>query len=86
MMKAQLRYLGSAPHIARSFTVPQTLSLPISPPGKKMGSTTKLSVEKAISPAPDIIAPSLSAFSAGFENAGTIMFSISREVFFPPLP
>ena len=36
-----------APAIARSFTVPKTASLPISPPGNSSGVTTKLSVVKA---------------------------------------
>ena len=38
---------GRAPPTARSLTVPHTASLPISPPGKMSGSTTKLSVVKA---------------------------------------
>ncbi len=42
---AQVRPRGSvAPIIARSFTVPQTASRPMSPPGKKMGCTTWESV------------------------------------------
>ena len=39
-----------APQTARSFTVPQTASRPMSPPGKKGGVTTYPSVVKAISP------------------------------------
>ena len=35
-----------APDIATSLTVPFTASSPISPPGKKIGSTTNESVEK----------------------------------------
>ena len=46
-MKPALKYSGLAPAIARSLTVPQTASVPISPPGKKSGLTTKLSVVKA---------------------------------------
>ena len=84
MMRARLRYFGSAPHIARSFTVPQTLSLPMSPPGKNSGLTTKLSVEKA-SP-PSSTAPSPRLFSAAFPRAGTIISSISAAVFLPPEP
>ena len=86
MISAQLRNFGSAPHMAMSFTVPQTASFPMSPPGKKSGSTTKLSVEKASVPHPGIRAPSPSTSSAGFENPGRIYCSIRREVFFPPLP
>jgi hypothetical protein len=41
------RKSGSAPHMARSFTVPCTAREPMSPPGKKTGFTTKLSVVKA---------------------------------------
>jgi len=37
IMKDALRYKGLAPLIARSFTVPQMASLPMSPPGKKIG-------------------------------------------------
>ena len=85
-MKDRLRYFGSAPQTARSLTVPQTESLPMSPPGKNRGSTTKLSVEKASLPAPSTTAPSPSASRAGFENAGTSSCSIRRAVFFPPLP
>ena len=40
MMREREMYSGRAPDIARSFTVPQTASLPMSPPGKKIGSTT----------------------------------------------
>ena len=84
MMRARLRYFGSAPHMARSFTVPQTQSLPISPPGKNSGSTTKLSVEKAS--CPSSIAPSPRAFSALLPSSGIIISSMSAAVFLPPLP
>ena len=40
--------MGRAPLIARSLTVPLMASLPMSPPGKKIGSTTYESVVKAI--------------------------------------
>ena len=39
-MKAALSHAGRAPDIARSFTVPLTASVPMSPPGKKAGRTT----------------------------------------------
>ena len=85
-MKDRLRYFGTAPQTARSFTVPQTASLPMSPPGKKSGSTTKLSVEKASFEAPSRIAPSPRASRAGLAKAGSSSSSIRRAVFFPPLP
>ena len=86
MIRLQLRYIGTAPHMATSFTVPQTASLPMLPPGKNSGSTTKLSVEKASSSPPGMTAPSPRLFSASLAKRGTISFSIRREVFFPPLP
>jgi hypothetical protein len=46
-MKPDGEASGRAPHMARSLTVPQTARLPMSPPGKKSGLTTKESVEKA---------------------------------------
>ena len=85
-MKEQLKNFGTPPHMAMSFTVPQTESLPMSPPGKKMGSTTKLSVENTSFSAPSSTAPSPSSLKAGLSSAGRIMRSMSREVFFPPLP
>jgi hypothetical protein len=39
-MNAVDRYSGSAPDIARSFTVPLTARSPIEPPGKNSGRTT----------------------------------------------
>ena len=47
MMKAADSHSGRAPPTARSFTVPQTASLPMSPPVNSSGVTTKLSVVKA---------------------------------------
>ena len=84
IISASERYFGSAPHIARSFTVPQTASLPMSPPGNSSGVTTKLSVEKA-SP-PGSRAPSPSASSALLPKAGSISSSMSELVFRPPEP
>ena len=86
MIKEQLKYFGSAPHMLRSFTVPQTESLPISPPGKNRGLTTKLSVEKTSFSPPDTMAPSPNSRRAGLSSRGRISFSIRRAVFFPPLP
>ena len=84
MTSASERYFGSAPHMARSFTVPQTASLPMFPPGNSSGVTTKLSVEKASPPSSS--APSPRALSASFPKAGSMSSSISAEVFRPPLP
>ena len=50
MTKAQVRYIGLAPMQARSLTVPQIDSLPISPPGNSAGETIKPSVDIAILP------------------------------------
>jgi hypothetical protein len=47
MMKAAESQRGRAPPTAKSFTVPQTASVPMSPPGNSTGVTTKLSVVKA---------------------------------------
>ena len=58
IIKLNERYLGVAPHIAKSLTVPFTASSPIFPPGKKIGETKKLSVEKAVLPCRSIKAPS----------------------------
>ena len=77
----RLRYLGLPPAMQTSLTVPQTHSLPMSPPGKSHGDTTKLSVEKTSCPEPGRTAPSPSAWSAGFSKAGRRMESISSEVF-----
>src|SRR6185437_451825 len=81
------RYPGRAPHIARSLTVPWTASLPISPPGKKIGFTTYESVLKAsFALFKENTAPSCNDSSNGFRNAGRIMRSINRCVILPPLP
>ena len=37
MMRARERNRGTAPETTRSFTVPLTASVPMSPPGKKIG-------------------------------------------------
>ena len=50
MMNADVMYFGTAPLMSKSFTVPQTASLPMSPPLKNRGVTTKLSVVIAILP------------------------------------
>ncbi len=86
-MRERLKYLGVPPHTEISFTVPHTQSLPISPPGKKRGFITKLSVLKtSLSHFKSIYAPSFNLSSSVLDNAGSNMLFISSEVFFPPLP
>ena len=46
-MITRLKAIGVHPVVERSVIVPHILNFPISPPGKKIGSTTKLSVVKA---------------------------------------
>ena len=46
-MKEADKTRGRAAAVSRSLTVPATASRPMSPPGKKRGSTTKESVVKA---------------------------------------
>ncbi|MPN25756.1 hypothetical protein SDC9_173171 [bioreactor metagenome] len=48
IIKLKLIYFGIEKEVTRSFTVPEMQSLPISPPGKNSGFTTKESVVKAI--------------------------------------
>ncbi len=50
MTKAAARASGRAAAVARSFTVPATARRPMSPPGKRSGRTTWLSVVKAMRP------------------------------------
>src|SRR5450830_944080 len=86
-MKPALRYSGRAPHMARSFTVPLTASVPMSPPGKNSGRTTYESVVNASRlPPTSTRAPSCRAPRAGFANAGTNSRSISWCVSCPPPP
>ena len=83
----KLRYFGSPPAMHRSLTVPQTASLPMSPPGKHQGVTTKLSVEKTGGPSSaGSTAPSPSWLRAVLAKAGTRIWSISWAVLRPPLP
>ena len=79
--------MGTAPHMAMSFTVPWMAREPMSPPGKKRGLITKESVEKARRPAstPNT-APSLSCSKLALSKAGTNIFSISIWLMRPPPP
>ncbi len=82
-----LRKSGSAPHIARSLTVPWTASEPMSPPGKKAGFTTNVSVVKASRSLPTVtIAPSPSGSRCGLRKAGAKSVSMRRAVLRPPPP
>ncbi len=84
-MKEALSASGRAPAVARSFTVPQTASLPISPPGKKIGSTTKASVVNANSPGVRSRAASSPGGSPGPKCARKTR-SISSAMRWPPSP
>ncbi len=80
------KYRGAAPTMDRSLTVPQTASLPISPPGKKMGLTTCVSVVNAsrLSPRSNTAA-SANAARQGLSNsrANSRASSCDRR---PPAP
>ena len=86
IINPKLRYLGMLPHINRSLQVPHTASFPISPPTKKRGLITKLSVEKAISPFKLKLAPSPSIFNLLLPTLGNITFFIKFSLCSPPLP
>ncbi len=67
--------------------MPCTASEPMSPPGKKAGFTTKVSVLNANRSAPIVrIAPSPSGSSWGLRKAGANSVSIRRAVLRPPPP
>ncbi len=75
-MKAAERNSGSAPPTARSFTVPQTASRPMSPPGKKSGRTTNESVVNA----------TRGAFTPSSPPSRTVAWSSSRASTSLPKP
>src|SRR5659263_203056 len=76
-----------APQTERSFTVPQTASRPMSPPGKKGGVTTYPSVVKAISPSIRPRSPaSKNGDSTGLSKYRAITFAIRSRVRLPPSP
>ena len=62
---------GLAAAVARSFTVPATARRPMSPPGKRRGWTTWLSVVKATRPHGASTAASSSRESTGLAKAAT---------------
>ena len=71
MTKAAARASGRAAAVARSFTVPATARRPMSPPGKRSGRTTWLSVVKAMRPDDASTAASSSRASTGLLKAAT---------------
>ena len=64
----QVRYSGRAPMHERSFTVPQTESLPTLPPGNSAGDTMNPSVLIAILPAGTSITAASSAVKWGLSR------------------
>ena len=73
--------------MARSFTVPFTARVPMSPPGKNSGFTTKESVVKAsLQPFTSTIAWSSNRFSTGFWKAGRKISRSISPLILPPLP
>ena len=77
-----------APAVATSLTVPHTASRPMSPPGKKSGLTTYVSVENAIrGPANGSDAASSRRFeAASSSNSATKTSSMSSRIIVPPEP
>ena len=86
MMSEQLRYFALAPTIARSFIVPQAAILPMSPPLKKIGVTTKLSELNAIFPFKFSIAESLLCLKISLSKILNIVSFISEFISSPPPP
>ncbi len=92
-MKPTVRPSGTAPHMARSFTVPQTARRPMSPPGKNRGLTMCASVVRASREPPagngsrQPSRPASSpASSVGLPSRGRNSRSISSAVSRPPPP
>ena len=86
-IKERLKTKGVQPVVARSLTVPHMDNFPISPPGKKIGSTTKLSVVKAMFF--DLMqreALSSSFSSISFFKYFSMNLFINSPVFNPPSP
>ena len=83
---AQLSAKGSAPLTARSFTVPHTASLPMSPPGKNRGFTTYESVVNARRGTVSRIAESPRGARDELLKRGRKTFSTSSWESLPPLP
>ena len=71
MMKAAASARGRAAAVARSLTVPATARRPMSPPVKRSGRTTWLSVVTAMRPDGESTAASSSLASTGLAKAAT---------------
>ena len=77
---------GRAAAVSRSFTVPATASRPMSPPGKKRGSTTKESVVKASRGEPSRIVALSSPTRFGSPYRARKTSSMSAVISRPPAP
>jgi len=85
-MNPHVMYLGTAPIIRRSFTVPHTQSFPISPPLKTSGVTTNESVLIAHLPCSSTKAASSILSSISFLKYLPKISLISTADDLPPLP
>jgi len=86
-MIARLKAIGVHPVVERSFIVPHILNFPISPPGKKIGSTTKLSVVNAIFLLLlSKVALSSSLFNISLPRYLSSILFMSAPVLIPPSP
>ena len=72
--------------MATSFTVPCTDKQPMSPPGKNMGSTVKVSVLTATLPGRESTAPSFMRRSSGLSKCLKNSSLMSRWEALPPEP
>ena len=70
----------------RSFTVPQTDNSPIFPPGKKLGETTKPSVDMAIFPFGACKTAASSPVKSGLSKYFLKIEPIKEAVCAPPAP
>ncbi|MNC88631.1 hypothetical protein D3C83_44640 [compost metagenome] len=86
-MKPEVRQIGRAPAMATSLIVPCTERQPMSPPGKKSGVTTWLSVATTRRPGGIVMrAWSFISLSHGLSKASTKSSSINCAMARPPLP
>ena len=86
MMNPQVKYFGCAPIINKSFTVPQTQSLPMSPPLNTSGVTTNESVLQAMRPGISSTAASSILFSTSLLKCFPNISFMSWAEDLPPLP
>jgi len=85
-MKPQVRYLGRAPSMDTSLTVPCTARVPMLPPGKNSGVTVYPSVLMAMGPESSSLAASSSVRRMGLSNCSRKSSLMSRWEALPPLP